>query len=186
MAKPSLRANGSRECAPDDRLREAIHGRNGPNIVIARSVATKQSILSLFARQDGLLRCARNDGKTQIRDPAAQSARVLPVNPALSNQRAQGMPGARCARGRVCDGRKQKAHASVRSHRHHPAFPARWFTAYFVLSPVIGLFCHRRSASNLAKLNASVEASGPHDFAVRLKRPRQKHHPRPPHPASRP
>jgi hypothetical protein len=25
-AQPSLRANGSRECAPDDRLREAIHG----------------------------------------------------------------------------------------------------------------------------------------------------------------
>jgi hypothetical protein len=25
MLKPSLRANGSRECAPDDRLREAIH-----------------------------------------------------------------------------------------------------------------------------------------------------------------
>src|SRR5947208_17046130 len=24
-SKPSLRANGSRECAPDDRLREAIH-----------------------------------------------------------------------------------------------------------------------------------------------------------------
>jgi hypothetical protein len=24
--KSSLRANGSRECAPDDRLREAIHG----------------------------------------------------------------------------------------------------------------------------------------------------------------
>jgi hypothetical protein len=23
--QPSLRANGSRECAPDDRLREAIH-----------------------------------------------------------------------------------------------------------------------------------------------------------------
>ena len=23
--RPSLRANGSRECAPDDRLREAIH-----------------------------------------------------------------------------------------------------------------------------------------------------------------
>jgi hypothetical protein len=25
ITKPSLRANGSRECAPDDRLREAIH-----------------------------------------------------------------------------------------------------------------------------------------------------------------
>jgi hypothetical protein len=24
--EPSLRANGARECAPDDRLREAIHG----------------------------------------------------------------------------------------------------------------------------------------------------------------
>jgi hypothetical protein len=26
MLFPSLRANGSRECAPDDRLREAVHG----------------------------------------------------------------------------------------------------------------------------------------------------------------
>jgi hypothetical protein len=96
------------------------------------------------------------------------------------------MPGAWCARSGVCEGRKQKAHALVRSHRKHPAFPAQWFTAYFVLSPAIGLFCHRRSASNPAKLDASVEASGPHDFAVRLRRSRQKHHPRPPHPASRP
>src|SRR6266581_1077991 len=38
---PSLRANGSRECAPDDRLREAIH------------LAAQ--------RKNGLLRCARND-----------------------------------------------------------------------------------------------------------------------------
>jgi hypothetical protein len=28
---------------------------------------------------------------------------------------------------RVCDGRKQKAHALVRSHRNHPAFPTQWF-----------------------------------------------------------
>src|SRR6202035_75655 len=28
---------------------------------------------------------------------------------------------------RACDGRKQKAHALVRSHRNHPAFPAQWF-----------------------------------------------------------
>src|SRR5665647_2412927 len=25
----------------------------------------------------------------------------------------------------------------------HPAFPTQWFTAYVVLSPAIGLFCHR-------------------------------------------
>jgi hypothetical protein len=39
--EPSLRANGSRECAPDDRLREAIH------------LAAQ--------RKNGLLRFARND-----------------------------------------------------------------------------------------------------------------------------
>jgi hypothetical protein len=42
-AATSLRANGSRECAPDDRLREAIHG------------ATRKKY--------GLLRLARNDDK---------------------------------------------------------------------------------------------------------------------------
>jgi hypothetical protein len=38
----------------------------------------------------------------------------------------------------------KEAHALVRSHRKHPAFPTQWFTAYFALSPAIGLFCHRR------------------------------------------
>src|ERR1700738_4490756 len=52
-------------------------------------------------------------------------------------------------------------------------------TAYFVLSPVIGLVCHRRlrlkaclhpvGPTCLRKLDAGVEASGPHDFAVRGK-----------------
>src|SRR6202022_3050847 len=52
-------------------------------------------------------------------------------------------------------------------------------TAYFVLSPVIGLVCHRRlrieaclhpvGPTCLRKLDAGVEASGPHDFTVRSK-----------------
>src|SRR5258708_31179524 len=53
-------------------------------------------------------------------------------------------------------------------------------TVCFVLSPVIGLFCHRRPADMVlsvpgranktsAGLDASVEASGPHDFTVRSK-----------------
>jgi hypothetical protein len=47
-------------------------------------------------------------------------------------------------------------------------------TVSFVLSPVIGLFCHRHPCSLLHELDAGVEASGPHDFAVRkLKRIRQ-------------
>src|SRR4030088_3096054 len=50
-------------------------------------------------------------------------------------------------------------------------------TVSFVLSPVTGLFCHRRQRIkvlskrsgrlNLRELDASVGASGPHDFAVR-------------------
>src|ERR1700737_2735062 len=55
-------------------------------------------------------------------------------------------------------------------------------TAYFVLSPVTGLFCHRHRADNSAKLDASVGASGPHDFAVRVSTIRQARRPRPPHP----
>jgi hypothetical protein len=42
-------------------------------------------------------------------------------------------------------------------------------TAYFVLSPVIGLSCHRRLRRCFRKLDAGVEASGPRDFAVRGK-----------------
>ena len=41
-----------------------------------------------------------------------------------------------------------------------------------MLSPVTGLFCHRRLRKCFRKLDASVGASGPHDFAVRdLPRP---------------
>src|SRR5712692_1260107 len=56
-------------------------------------------------------------------------------------------------------------------------------TAYVVLSPVTGLFCHRRprisfwlspvGPTQLRELDASVGASGPHDFAVRSNISRQ-------------
>jgi hypothetical protein len=56
-----------------------------------------------------------------------------------------------------------------------PGLPcAMVLTVSFVLSPVTGLFCHRRFADH-AKLDASVGASGPHDFAVRLTRARLAH-----------
>jgi hypothetical protein len=46
-----------------------------------------------------------------------------------------------------------------------------------VLSPVIGLSCHRhqRDAKHHRRLDASVEASGPHDFAVRVGAVRYRH-----------
>jgi hypothetical protein len=57
-------------------------------------------------------------------------------------------------------------------------------TVSFVLSSVTGLVCHRRLADDSAKLDASVGASGPHDFAVRVSAVRLWRHPRPPHPAA--
>ena len=42
-------------------------------------------------------------------------------------------------------------------------------TVSFVISSAIGLFCHRHRRSCLRRLDASVGASGPHDFAVRIK-----------------
>ncbi len=43
-----------------------------------------------------------------------------------------------------------------------------------MLSPVTGLVCHRRLALLLARLDTSVGASGPHDFAVRVGAIRQR------------
>jgi hypothetical protein len=61
-------------------------------------------------------------------------------------------------------------------HRTDPAFPhAMVLTGSSALSSVIGLGCHRRLPFVSAKLDASVEASGPHDFAVRVSAVRQRH-----------
>ena len=116
---------------------------------------------------------------------------VWPARFALRNQRARGMPDARCTRSLVCAMGNKYAHEySQQVHRNHPAFPAQWFTAYTVLSPVIGILdtvaaemSSLPGASEIRQLDASVEASGPHVFTVRLKHPRQEHHPRPPHPS---
>ena len=44
-------------------------------------------------------------------------------------------------------------------------------TVSFALSPVIGLSCHRHWWNRFRQFDASVEASGPHDFAVRKHAP---------------
>jgi hypothetical protein len=51
---------------------------------------------------------------------------------------------------------------------------------------VIGLFCHRHQRIESANLNASVEASGPHDFAVRKPMLSSEARLRPPHLIPRP
>src|ERR1700704_796800 len=82
------------------------------------------------------------------------------------------MPGARRTRSLACKVESTRV-SHHRYSRIHPAFPhAMVLTVSFVLSPAIGLVCHRHLARLLARLDAGVEASEPHDFAVRKKRPR--------------
>ena len=76
------------------------------------------------------------------------------------------MPGAHCARSLACK-IKQAHERSHHGHTGSPGIPrAMVLTVSFVLSPVTGLVCHRHP--RFRKLDASVGASGPHDFAVRV------------------
>src|SRR5207248_5790519 len=92
----------------------------------------------------------------------------------LKHQRAQGMPGAQCARSLAC---KIKKHTSIVTTvtPGSPGIPrAMVLTVSFVLSPVIGLVCHRHRQVTTYQLDAGVEASGPHDFTVRVSTVRQR------------
>jgi len=181
--EPTGRAN-----APDDRLREAIHGA--------------------AQRKNGLLRCARNDVQTHFRIPAARCARSFARKLSLEKRgsreyRVHAAPAVSCAK--VHNKNAHEHTGSAEAIRHSLR---NGFTAYIVLSPAIGLSCHRRQRCYHRRLDAGVEASGPHVFAVRsrlhqrLRRAwypsaealakagshavRLSAHPRPPHPASRP
>jgi len=122
---------------------------------------------------------------TRFRVAAARSARVVQkiVRPAKRGRgecRVPAAPAASCA--------KFGKHTSVVTTvaPEHPAFPhAMVLTAYYALSPVIGLVCHRRrrivgasrpgrARRTFRRLDAGVEASGPHGFAVRVSAVRQR------------
>ena len=123
---------------------------------------------------------------THVRDLAASVTRVLLQITSLPDQRAQGMPGDRCARSLVCE---MKKHTSL-SHHGHTGFtrhsPRNGFNGFLralsgdraFLSPSPAI-----CATHIRRLDASVEASRPHDFAVRFMRDSSKAPKRPPHPA---
>ena len=80
--------------------------------------------------------------------------------------RAPNAPAASCAK-------VESTRVSHHGHAGSPGIPrAMVLTVSFALSPVTGLVCHRRPQETCKKLasrelDASVGASGPHDFAVR-------------------
>jgi hypothetical protein len=65
----------------------------------------------------------------------------------------------------------RSAHALVRSHRNHPAFPTQWFTDYGRALPgARALWPPSPVKVSLHGLDTSVEVPGPHVFSVRLRR----------------
>jgi hypothetical protein len=99
----------------------ATRGRRGGRIADARRTAGFRCNFA-FPRRNA-------PGLCMVHSPErGRGERRMPVAPAAS-----------CA---LCIGKK---HTSKRVPRNHPAFPhAMVLTVYFVLSPVTGLFCHRR------------------------------------------
>jgi hypothetical protein len=102
-------------------------------------------------------------------------------------QRAQGMPGARCAP--AASRAKTKKHTSVVTTVTpvSPGIPrANGFNGFLRALPGESGFVVTvagNDAKHRRQLDASVEASGPHDFAVRFSRVRLVAPKRPPHPA---
>ena len=92
-------------------------------------------------------------------------------------KRAWGMPGAQCTRSLVCESSGWNAHEySQRVHRNRPAFPhAMVYGLYRALLGDRAFLPPSPLRSSLLKdLNASVGASGPHGFAVRIGAVRQE------------
>ena len=125
---------------------------------------------------------ARNDAETHVHDLAADFARVLLLCPALGRTDKGAGNAGRSLRPQPCV-RKQKWHTSIVTTVTpvSPGIPrAMVLTVSFALSPVTGLSCHRhrRDAKHRRQLDASVGASGPHDFAVRKIAPSSEAPPR--------
>ena len=133
---------------------------------------------------DAPLEAGHDNRGTHLLLLATQIAPELCLESVPQNKRAQGMPGARCTRGLVCKMHKGKHTRAFRFSGGNPAFPAQWFYGLFrallgdraFLPPSPAKTCFRR-------LDASVGASGPHDFAVRASAARLASPKRPPHPA---
>ena len=115
----SLRANGSRECAPDDRLREAIH----------RAPRRKNGLPRRFRLRSssyGGQVAPRNDVDGSEHDFAFSRhdlPEVLHFVCSLEEKRAQGRPDARCTRGLMCNSCNKNARMSIQEQRRTSGLP---------------------------------------------------------------
>ncbi len=125
--------------------------------------------------------------KAHVRIPAARfCVRVLPECTRLENRGRRECRVFLRTRSLACENEKHASIVTTGSPKRSGIPCAMVLTVSFVLSPAIGLFCRRyryRSASIVNRCDISVEMSGPHDFAVRIRRIRPRRRLRPSHPA---
>jgi hypothetical protein len=158
----SLRANGSRECAPDDRLREAIH--------FAAQRKTKKEWIASSLRLRSLSyrgRAApRNDDQPHLRDLATQGARGLPINSCPFRNKGAGNAGRPMRPAVSCARWSRKRTRAYRSHRNHPAFPAQWFYGLYRALPGAPGLLATVAPEKLSLLGNLTPASGCQDHTI--------------------
>src|SRR5262249_21210595 len=85
------------------------------------------------------------------------------ISLSLSVKRAQGKPGADCARSPVCESPVEKsARVKLQVQPGHPGFPRAMVYGLYVLSPA---FLAPVAGGKTRQRSARVAAPGPHDFA---------------------
>ena len=99
-------------------------------------------------------------------------------------KRAQGRPDARCTRGLVRNCAKKRTRA-YRSSGEHPAFPARWFTAYNVLFPANGFLAAVAPGKLPGNLTPAPRCQNHTPSPSARPCVRLSQAPRPPHPTAR-
>src|ERR1700676_2447119 len=146
--------------------------------------------IQLCCREEGKLDCfvasaPRNDAKAQLLVLAARkrpgyAKNLVPLKRGRRECRALDAPDSR-----VCNG-SGRTHTRCQVTPESPGIPhAMAYGLYRALPGARALWPPSSAKVALRELDTSVGASGPRDFAVRIGRPRQKHRPRPPHPAPR-
>ena len=169
-SKPPRAANGrvAQSRSPDGAKRNP-GGTRGRTRISLRSIRATDSLPSLeywitaFAGDDSCGYVGKHAfAISRLDAPELCQKFSLP-----SGQRAQGKPGARCTRGLVC---KTCTKKRTRAYRSAEALRLSLRSGLRLISRSprrSGVACHRRRRNCFRRLDANLEALGPHDFAVR-------------------
>jgi hypothetical protein len=125
---------------------------------------------------------------SQDATPHSRDAKCVRVFPEITlEKKKEGAGNTECAARTHSLACGMKEHTSFSHHRYAvaPAFPARCFTTYFVISPVRPGFFVTVASRKIEKLDTCIGAPGPHDFAVRVDAARPATPSVPSHPAAR-